>query len=269
MDSSLIAVLFQSSTAHILHGRQVQTMNTVSLGAVVASARQSLLPLSIVTFILRREMRVEVAVHSVLRNHSVAESTFIRAAALRRRHLCPHVNCLTQLRAPERLQSRMNQRKQYIIYALNNPYTRSIKACRTTWLSSWSISCFKEYKNIHQPNCLHKYWAILKAMPKCLIISLFVCSSKLPNKVSPIINARVDVLQGENHHVEKLDQCLDLTACHSQFFFFLLGIYTHQHIKSHLTVILVPSDSDSVMCFHLAHAFQQKMPNITRASMLK
>lgn len=136
MDSSLIAVLFQSSTAHILHGRQVQTMNTVSLGAVVASARQSLLPLSIVTFILRREMRVEVAVHSVLRNHSVAESTFIRAAALRRRHLCPHVNCLTQLRAPERLQSRMNQRKQYIIYALNNPYTRSIKACRTTWLSS-------------------------------------------------------------------------------------------------------------------------------------
>ena len=74
-------------------------------------------------------MRVEVAVHSVLRNHSVAESTFVRAAALRRRQLCPHVNRVAQLRAPERLRRRMNQRKQYIIHALNN--TRSIKARRT------------------------------------------------------------------------------------------------------------------------------------------
>lgn len=115
-------------------------MNTVSLGAVVASAHQSLLPLSIVGFTLRREMRVEVTVHSVLRNHSMAKSTFIRTAALRRRNLCHHVNCITQLRAPERLQSRMNQRKQYIIHALNNPYTHSIKACWPTWFPSWSIS---------------------------------------------------------------------------------------------------------------------------------
>lgn len=111
-------------------------MNTVSLGVVVALAHQSLLPMSIVGFTLRRTMRVEVAFHSVLRNLSVAESTFIRTAALSRRQLCPHVNCITQLRAPERLQSRMNQRKQYIIHALNNPYTHSIKACRTTWPSS-------------------------------------------------------------------------------------------------------------------------------------
>ena len=80
-------------------------------------------------------MQVEVAVHSVLRNHGVAESTLIRAAAaaaaaaaLRRRQLCPHVTCITQLRAPERLQSRANQRKQCIIHALNNPYTHSVQA---------------------------------------------------------------------------------------------------------------------------------------------
>lgn len=145
---------FKSSTAHILHGRQDYAMNTVSLGVVVALARQSLLPLSIVGFILWREMQVEVAVHSVLRNHSMAESTFIRTAALRRRQLCPHVNCITQLRTPERLQSRMNQRKQYIIHALNNPYTHSIKACWTTWPSSYSISCFKDYKK--KPNSKDK-----------------------------------------------------------------------------------------------------------------
>lgn len=99
----LLQCHFKSSTAHMLHGRQDLTMNTVSLGVVEALARQSLLPLSIVGFVLRREMQVEVAVHSVLRNHSVAESTFIRTAALRRRQLCPHVNWITQLGAPERL----------------------------------------------------------------------------------------------------------------------------------------------------------------------
>lgn len=79
-------------------------MNTVSLGVVVALAHQSLLLLSIAGFILRREMRVEVAVHLVLRNHSVAESTFIRTAVLRRHQLCPlHATCITQLRTPERL----------------------------------------------------------------------------------------------------------------------------------------------------------------------
>lgn len=112
---------------------RTQTVNTVSPGAT--SARQSLRPPSIVGFNLRREMRVKVAVHFLLRNHSVAESTFIRTAALKRHHLCPHVNRLTQLRAPEGLRSKTDQRKQYIICAPNNPYNRAIKACQTSWLS--------------------------------------------------------------------------------------------------------------------------------------
>lgn len=86
-------------------------MRTVSVRGVVASARRSLVPLSVVSFTLRREMRVEVAVHSVLRNHSVAESTFIRTAALRRRQFCPHISCIAQIRAPERLQSRAGRTK--------------------------------------------------------------------------------------------------------------------------------------------------------------
>lgn len=131
-------------------------MNTVSLGVVVALARQSLLPLSIVGFILRREMQVEVAVHLLLRNHSMAESTFIRTAALRRHQLCPHVNYITQHRGPERLQSRMNQRKQYIIHALNNPYTHSLlKHAGPLGLYVESICRFKE-DALYQPNRLHK-----------------------------------------------------------------------------------------------------------------
>ena len=119
MDSSLIAVSFSNPVQriHFMAGG-TRTMDTVSLGAVVASACQSLLLLSTVGFVFRREMQVEVAVHSVLRNHGVAESTFIRAAAaaaaaaaLRRRQLCPHVTCITQLRAPERLQSRGKPKK--------------------------------------------------------------------------------------------------------------------------------------------------------------
>lgn len=60
-----------------------------------------------------------MAVHSVLRNHSVAESTFIRTAALRHCHLCPRFNCITQLRAPQMLQSRTNQRKQCMSRSLH------------------------------------------------------------------------------------------------------------------------------------------------------
>lgn len=95
----------------------------------MASALQSLPPVSIVIFILGREMRVEVAVHSVLRNHGVAERTLVRTAALRCRHLCPHVDhIIAPLRAPEKLQSQP-EKEIYIIYRPNGSYARSIKAC--------------------------------------------------------------------------------------------------------------------------------------------
>lgn len=58
----------------------------------------------VVVSVLVREMRVEVAVHPLLRNHGVAEGAFVRAAALKRRHLRPHVDRLAQLGPPERLQ---------------------------------------------------------------------------------------------------------------------------------------------------------------------
>lgn len=148
----------------------------------MASARQSLPPPSIVGFVLRREMQVEVAVHSVLRNHGVAESTLIRAAAaaaaaaaLRRRQLCPHVTCITQLRAPERLQSR-GEPKKTMYYSCPKQSLHSL--CSSTWPSS--ICCFKEMSSV-KPSVCTKYSATLKAMPKCLIIFLFMCSSK-PSK---------------------------------------------------------------------------------------
>lgn len=70
-----------------------------------------------------------------------------------------------------------------------------------------------------------------------------------------------------------VDECLDPTQRllhHSQYFFpsaeYFLRISMY---KSHLTRVLVSSDSDGVTCFHLARALQKKMPNITRASTLK
>lgn len=81
-----------------------------SLEVAGSFASRSPLPLSIVSLSFRGAVRVEVAVHSVLRNHGMAESAFIRAAAAAAaaawscRQLRPHINCITQLGAPERLQ---------------------------------------------------------------------------------------------------------------------------------------------------------------------
>lgn len=134
MDSSLIAVSFHSSTAQTRAG--LCREHSHSGGAVVASALQSLPPVSIVIFIAGREMRVEVAVHSVLRNHGVAERTLVRTAALRRRHLCPHVDrIVAPLRAPEKLQSQP-EKEIYIIYGLHGSCARSIKASWAIWLLS-------------------------------------------------------------------------------------------------------------------------------------
>lgn len=121
----------------------------------MASSHQSLLLLSLVCFILMREMQVEVAVHLVWRNHSIAESTF-RSAALRCLQLCPHSSCITQIRYPDRLQSRMNQRgKKCIIYALNCPYSHSTqpttKVGWTTWPQNCGICCFKEHMSPVNP----------------------------------------------------------------------------------------------------------------------
>lgn len=134
MDSSLIAVSFQSNTAQTRAG--LCREHSHSGRAVVASALQSLPTVSIVIFIFGREMRVEVAVHSVLRNHSVAERALVRTAALRRRHLCPHVDrIIAPLRAPEKLQGQPEKEK-YIIYGLQGSSARSIKARWTIWLLS-------------------------------------------------------------------------------------------------------------------------------------
>lgn len=65
--------------------------------------------LSIVSLGFWGAMGVEVAVHSVLRNHGVAESAFIRAAAAAVgscSQLLPHVHRITQLGAPNRLQNK-------------------------------------------------------------------------------------------------------------------------------------------------------------------
>lgn len=86
------------------------------------------------------------------------------------------------------------------------------------------VSAGIQAHGLYRPNHLHKYYAKLKAMPKCLII-LQLCVH-LPNQVLPIIYARVDVPLGKNHYMEKLDQCLDLTACHSKNF-----IKTFKHIS--------------------------------------
>lgn len=75
----------------------------VSLCPPSAAAAASVVILVLVSVFVR-EVRVEVAVHPLLRNHGMAEGTFVGAAALRRRHLRPHVNCLAQLGPPERLQ---------------------------------------------------------------------------------------------------------------------------------------------------------------------
>lgn len=145
MDSSLIAVSFQSSTAQTWAG--LCREHSHSGGAVVASALQSLPPVSIVIFILGREMRVEVAVHSVLRNHGVAERTLVRTAALRRRHLCPHVDhVIAPLRTPEKLQSRP-EKEIYIIYGLNGSLACSIKAC------SRIMGTFRKHPPINPSSC--------------------------------------------------------------------------------------------------------------------
>lgn len=191
-------------------------------------------------------MWVEVAVHSLLRHHSVAESTFIRTAARRRLQLCPHISCITQLRAPEGLQGRRNQRKQYIIYDLNNPYTHSIKACWTAWPSSWSICCFKKKQVYVDPKvCTNaqQQWR-QKAILKCLIISLFMCLTTQGNQ--PIIKVHVGVIQGKNLNMENWNN----------FKIWLHVIHNFVFIRHlHTSANKIPLNSDSVMCFHLAHIF--------------
>lgn len=68
---------------------------------------QYLLPLSVPGLVLSREMQVEVAVHLLIGNHSVAESAFVRTAALHHFQLRPNISrTITQLRTPERLENK-------------------------------------------------------------------------------------------------------------------------------------------------------------------
>lgn len=166
-------------------------------------------------------MRVEVAVHSVLRNHSVAESTFVRTAALRRRQLRPHVSCITQLRAPERLQSRRIQRKQYIIHSLNNPYThvevsvafRKTRPCRHTGL--------------------HKYSTTIKAKGYSQVfnyLTIYVFNRTV-TQASSIMNACVDVIQGKNHATKNSETNFKILL-HVLHNFFILHLHTSANKNS-------------------------------------
>ena len=138
----LLQCHLKSCTALVLHGRLDWTMKSEVVGTF---AHQSLLPMSLIVFILRREMRIEVAVHLVLRNHSMAESAFIRAAARRRLQLCPHINCITQPRAPDRLQSKINQKKaMYYLYS-KTIFTLTRLRSSTTRHLSCSSCCFKHF----------------------------------------------------------------------------------------------------------------------------
>lgn len=118
MDSSLNrSVVFFSLRSSIQRNKK-RTRKRLVVGQVArwfvffpfGAPSVSALPLppavSVVVSVLVREMRVEVAVHPLLRNHGVAEGTFVGAAATlrRRRHLRPHVDCVAQLGPPERLQ---------------------------------------------------------------------------------------------------------------------------------------------------------------------
>lgn len=91
-------------------------------------------------------MRVEVAVHSVLRNHGVAESTFIGAAAARRRRqLRPHVGPLAQPRAPERLDA-AKRRRPYILFTLPTILTLTLLRHRLALKAEVSVALRKKKK---------------------------------------------------------------------------------------------------------------------------
>ena len=110
-----------------------------------------------------------------------------------------------------------------------------------------------------QRNSLRKYSATVKAKGYSQVfnyLTIYVFDHAIKPAL-PIINARGRCNPGKESYCEKLSNQLLRSYCVS-FTISLLGIYTHQQIKSHLTIILVSSDSDTVMCFHLAHAFQQR-----------